>query len=161
MLCSTHSLASVRSFEDPNRGGGEPRMPLFAWFASPAPLAIGMAHGGIVAVVSITVGMAVPALVAIATYRPRYSHAPPLCLALLFVAAVGALRFNSAAFVIDAWTTLLMALATIPRSRATVARGPAATDAEGGREDATPIGQRAVAHQVQVPPNRLEARDEW
>ena len=122
MLYSTHSLASERSFEDPNRGGGEPRMPLFAWFASPAPLAIGMAHAGIAAVVSIAVGMAAPVLVAIATYRPRYCYAAPLGLALLFVAAVGVLRFNSAAFVIDAWTTLLMALATIPRSRAGGAR---------------------------------------
>jgi hypothetical protein len=89
-------------------------MRLFAWLASPAPLAIGMANGGMAAVLSISVGLAAPCLVAVATCRPRYGYAPPLCFTLLFVAAVGVLSFNSAAFVIDAWTTLLMAVATIP-----------------------------------------------
>jgi hypothetical protein len=103
-------------------------MPLFPWFASSAPLAIGLASGGIAAALSIAVGIAAPCLAAIATCRPRYSYAPPLCFTLLFVAAVGALCFNSAAFVIDTWTTLFMAVTTIPRSRSTVARAVAATD---------------------------------
>jgi hypothetical protein len=104
-------------------------MPLFAWLASPAPLAIGMASGGMTSALSIAVGIAAPCLVAVATCRPRYGYAPPLCFTLLFVAAIGLLDFNSAAFVIDAWTTLLMAVATIPRSHPTIARGATATDA--------------------------------
>jgi hypothetical protein len=128
MPYSPCALVSTPPSEKRNLGVGGPTMPLSAWFASCAPLAIGMSHGGIEAVLSITVGLAVPCLAAVATYRPRYSCAPPLCLALLFVATVVVLRFNSAAFVIDAWTTLLMALTMIPRPRSTAARRSAATD---------------------------------
>ena len=128
MLRLTHAPTSTRSHQNPRRDAAEPRLPLFFWLASPAPLAIGMAGGGMPAALSIAVGIAAPCLAAAATYRPRCSYTPSLCLALLFVAAVGLLCFNSAAFVADTWTTLLLAVTTIPRSRSTVARGAAATD---------------------------------
>jgi hypothetical protein len=129
MLHVTRALTSTRPPENRSRGVVEPRMSLFPWFASSAPLAIGISSGGMAAVLSIAVGIAAPCLAAVATCRPRYSYATPLCFTLLFVAAVGVLRFNSAAFVIDAWTTLFMTVTTIPRSRSTVARAVAATDA--------------------------------
>ena len=106
----------------------EPRMPLFPWFASCAPLAIGISSDGMTAVVSIAVGVATPSLAALATYRAHHSYASPLCFALLFVVAVGLLRFNSAAFMIDTWTSLFMAVTTTPRSLSTIARPLAAAD---------------------------------
>ena len=128
MLHVTRALISTWSPAKWSRGVVGHRMSLFPWLASSAPLAIGIASGGIAALLSIAVGIATPSLAAIATCRPRHSYAPPLCFTLLFVAAVGALCFNSAAFVIDTWTTLFMAVTTIPRSRSTVAVAAAATD---------------------------------
>jgi hypothetical protein len=128
MLRLTRALTSTGPANSQKRDAAEPRMPLFAWLASPAPLAIGMASGGMPAALSIAVGIAAPFLAAVATYRPRYSYAPSLCVTLLFIAAVGLLCFNSVAFVVDTWTTLLMAVTTIPRSRSTVGPGVAATD---------------------------------
>ena len=87
--------------EKRSRGVAKSRIPLFPWFASSAPVVFGIASGGSAAVLSIAVGIAAPCLAAIATGRPRYSYAPSLCFTLLFVAVVGVLCFNSAAFVID------------------------------------------------------------
>jgi hypothetical protein len=87
-----------------------------------------MSNGGMAGALSIAVGIAAPCLAALATYRPRYSYAPPLCFTLLFGAAVGVLCFNSAAFVIDTWSMLLMAVTTFPMSRSTFARGATAID---------------------------------
>jgi hypothetical protein len=128
MIRLAHAPVSTRPDRNSQRAAAEPRMPLFVWLASPASLAIGMAGGGMPAAVSIVVGIASPCLAAVATYRPRYGYAPSVCLALLFVAAVGLLCFGSAAFVVDTWTTLLMAVTTVPRSRSSVARGALAID---------------------------------
>jgi hypothetical protein len=132
MLHLTDATTSISPSDARNADVVEPRMPLFAWLASSAPLAIGMSNGGLVSVLSIAIGIASPWLAAVATYRPRYGYAPPLCFVLLFIAAVGLLCFNSVAFVVDTWTTLLMAVTTIPRSRSTVACGAEATDAFAG-----------------------------
>jgi hypothetical protein len=128
MLRLRHPPTSTGPSRNSQRDAAEPRTPLFVWLASPAPLVLGMAGGGMPAALSIAVGIVAPCLAAVATYRLRYSYAPSLCLALLFVAAVGLLCFNSAAFVVDTWTTLLLAITTIPRSRSTVASVAAASD---------------------------------
>ena len=120
MLQLTRSLASHG-----NRSGLEARMPLSAWLALTPPMAIGMSSGGMTAGLSIAIGISVPCLVACATYRPRNNYAVPLCFSLLFIAAVGLLQFNSAAFVVDAWTTLLMVVTTIPPSRSPIESGVA------------------------------------
>jgi hypothetical protein len=53
-----------------------------------------------------------PAVVAL---RGRRSRLPPVAFGLLFLAVIFVLPFNTAAFVVGAWTALLMALATVPR----------------------------------------------
>ena len=119
MLQFTRPLAR----ENADRRIVEPRMPLFAWLASVPPIAVGMSSSGMAAALSIAIGISVPCLLAFATYRPGHNYVLPLCFGLLFIAVVGLLRFNSLAFVVDAWTTLLMTVTTIPRSRSTIASG--------------------------------------
>jgi len=58
MLHETRALNSRRPAEKRSRGVAKPRIPLFPWFASSAPVAVGIASGGSAAVLNIAVGIA-------------------------------------------------------------------------------------------------------
>jgi hypothetical protein len=88
---------------------------LVLWLIAVPPLAVGLASEGAAEGIGLAIGLSWLALLPIVLYTRRLSFLLPVCAAMLFLASLLALPFNSTAFIMNAWTTLIMALVTFPR----------------------------------------------
>jgi hypothetical protein len=90
---------------------------LLPWMLIVPPLAAGLASSGVAAWTGVVIGATWSSLMLVAFYVHKVGLLMPLCSGLFFAGVLVLLPFNSAAFVIEAWTTLLMLLLTFPRRR--------------------------------------------
>jgi hypothetical protein len=83
-----------------------------------APLAAGLAKGGLAAVVGGLFEIACPLLAVLGLLWPmRAPRVFPLYFAALFVLALAAFPFNSVAFIADSWSALLLGVVTMAEAR--------------------------------------------
>jgi hypothetical protein len=101
--------------EDPSRITMAPGTLVSLWLGAVPPLAAGLATGGLAAALGGAFALACPLLaVSSARWPVRAPRLLPLYFVTLFLLALTAFEFNSVAFVVDAWSALLLGLLTMP-----------------------------------------------
>ena len=82
------------------------------------PIAVGLGSDGLAAALSLVIGVSLPTLVAAGFLSSMAGRLlAPISFGVFFFASILLLPFNSLGFFVDAGTTLLLGLATIPRGR--------------------------------------------
>jgi hypothetical protein len=100
--------------EDPIRISLAPRTAMALWLGAVPPVAAGLATGGLAAAVGGAFALACPLLAAAGARWPvRAPRFFPLYFVALFLIALAAFEFNSAAFVADTWSALILGVLTM------------------------------------------------
>jgi hypothetical protein len=112
VLSSSPLLESRRVFTE--RGPS-----VWAWLITLAPFTVGMASRGFAFYLGIGIAVAWAISLPISTFLPRAGAAllPPIVAGLAFVTTLLTMPFDSAAFWVYSWTTLVMLLMTVPKPR--------------------------------------------
>jgi hypothetical protein len=123
--------------EDQSRISLAPRTLASLWLGAVPPFAAGLASGGLAAALGTAFAAACPLLVASSARWPvRAPRFFPLYFVALFLVALAAFDLNSAAFVVDTWSALLLGLLTMPAGRPQKIEMGAVADAPTARRHA-------------------------
>lgn len=104
--------------KDSSRISLSPRTSMPLWLGAVLPLAVGLATGGLAAALGAAFAAACPVLMVVTARWPaRAPRIFPFYFAVLFVIALVAFEFNSAVFVVDTWSALVLGMLAIPTAR--------------------------------------------